>query len=166
MKTKDSNLFPSIEIHLLKQLENQYSASQSKCKNDFKEKDETESEFVTRVLGKNAHNVEDLFRTILIDEAHFLKNLVSYWGLGTALLGMSSQRSVPISGTPYNNGPQDMATLMTFIQPGIEPSKLSWCVNFVYVLKYVFCVYISNMFLQPGGNMQLRKVIVKLSPRG
>jgi hypothetical protein len=124
MEDKRSNLFPQIDISLLKKLENQYYAAKGSVPNHYKENDENESEYVTRALKK--HSLKALFRTLLIDEAHFLKNLVSFWGLGTALLGMASQRSVPISGTPYNNGPQDMATLMTFVDPKLDSSKLAW----------------------------------------
>lgn len=123
---KNSNLFPSIGIPLLKKLENQYEASQAKTKNLHKHKKENESECVTRLLRTNANRIKDTFRMILIDEAHFLKNLTSFWGIGTALLGMASERSCPLSGTPYNNGPQDMATLMTFIEPSLESAKCKW----------------------------------------
>jgi len=105
MMTKESNLYPKINIMLLGQLENQYLASQSKERNKWRCEGESEAEVVTRLLENNLHQFKHpMFRTILIDEAHFLKNLVSYWGLGTALLGMTTQRSVPLSGTPYNNG--------------------------------------------------------------
>lgn len=126
METSETNLFPLVDRSLLKILKNQYMAAQSKEANHHKESDQTEAEFVTQVLCNNMRSIKTLFRTILIDEAHFLKNLVSFWGLGTGLLGTAAQRSVPISGTPYNNGPQDMATLMTFIDPGMAPANLSW----------------------------------------
>jgi len=69
------------------------------------------------------------FRMILIDEAHFLKNLVSFWGIGAALLGRLSERCVPLTGTPYNNGPQDMASLMNFIDVHHPAARKNWWVN-------------------------------------
>jgi len=182
MKRKESNLFPKITVQLLKQLENQYLATQSKVKNkwrlnreqleketqskaknksrnEWKRDGETEPQCVTRLLKQNLRKCgRPMYRTILIDEAHCLKNVVSYWGLGAALLGLASQRSVPLSGTPYNNGecislmdglnirkshnmfspcnlclqsrfqtgPQDMATLMTFIDPTHQAANVKW----------------------------------------
>ena len=126
MLTKKSNLYPQIDTMLLNMLDNQYMAGQSKARNEYRNDNETESQCVTRMLSNNAHRLRVCFRTILIDEAHFLKNLVSYWGIATALLGMVSHRSVPLSGTPYNNGPQDMATLMAFIDPNQASSDVKW----------------------------------------
>ena len=126
MLTKKSNLYPQIDTMLLNMLDNQYMAGQSKARNEYRNDNETESQCVTRLLRNNAHRLRVCFRTILIDEAHFLKNLVSYWGIATALLGMVSHRSVPLSGTPYNNGPQDMATLMAFIDPNQASSDVKW----------------------------------------
>lgn len=100
MDDYESNLYPEIGIQILKGLKAQYTSSAGKpgC-NEWKERGETESECVTKILRMNAKSFgKPIFRTLLIDEAHFLKNLVSYWGLGAALLGMVSERSVPLSG--------------------------------------------------------------------
>jgi hypothetical protein len=69
------------------------------------------------------------FRMVLMDEAHFLKNMVSFWGMGAALLGAMSERIVPLSGTPYNNGPQDVATLMAFIDPTLPSANKPWWIH-------------------------------------
>lgn len=66
------------------------------------------------------------FRTIIVDEAHFLKNLCSFWGIGTALLGLNAERMVPLTGTPYNNGNQDLASLVTFIDPTQRAAQKEW----------------------------------------
>jgi SNF2 family DNA or RNA helicase len=43
--------------------------------------------------------------------------------MGACLIGLHAERMVPLTGTPYNNRLQDMATLCTFIQPQ-HPSAL------------------------------------------
>jgi len=58
--------------------------------------------------------------------AHFLKNMVSYWGLAAGLIGLHSDRMIPMSGTPYNNSSQDLATLMSFIDPSLASANERW----------------------------------------
>ena len=55
-----------------------------------------------------------------------MKNSVSFWGLGAGLLGVNAERIVPLSGTPYNNGPQDMAAIMSYIDSSHEASRKKW----------------------------------------
>ena len=49
---------------------------------------------------------------LVIDEAHFLKNRVSFWGIGASLLGVHAHRTVTMSGTPYCNGSSDVRCLL------------------------------------------------------
>jgi SNF2 family DNA or RNA helicase len=60
------------------------------------------------------------FRTCIIDEAHFLKNNLAFWGIATLLLGAHSQRVLPLTGTPYNNKTADVAAIMAYIDPGLK----------------------------------------------
>lgn len=46
--------------------------------------------------------------------------------MAAALIGLHTERMIPMSGTPYNNTVQDMATLMTFIAPGHKSAKENW----------------------------------------
>jgi hypothetical protein len=101
-----SPLYPTAQKQLLCKLKNQYLSANGKEKNHDKHKNETASECVTRLL--TIGNCNKVFRTLVIDEAHFLKNLLSYWGLGTALLGLHAERVIPMTGTPYNNSAQDI----------------------------------------------------------
>jgi hypothetical protein len=39
---------------------------------------------------------------------------------------MFAERTVLLSGTPYNNGPQDMATQMTIIDPHHKAANVDW----------------------------------------
>jgi len=55
-----------------------------------------------------------------------LKNPLTYWGVGAALLGCHEQRIICATGTPFNNGAQDMAALMSYIEvidPRIKKAK-------------------------------------------
>lgn len=60
------------------------------------------------------------FRTCIIDEAHFLKNNLAFWGFATLLLGAHSQRVLPLTGTPYNNKTADVASIMAYIDPKLK----------------------------------------------
>ena len=106
-------------------------AEKGKAKNLFKERGETEAACITRYLKRFVQQQRferqgAAFRAVIIDEAHFLKNLCSYWGIGTALLGVNAERMVTLTGTPYNNGAQDMASLMTFIDPTHPAAQKDW----------------------------------------
>lgn len=88
---------------------------------------------MTRILNNfiesqifNKRPLPQSFRIIIVDEAHFLKNLCSFWGIGTALLGLNAERMVPLTGTPYNNGNQDLASLVTFIDPTQRAAQKEW----------------------------------------
>ena len=120
-----SNLFPTMPDNLRRKLRNQYKASCGKEKNLHKKYGESIPACVNRIL-RDAHRSPifktELFRTVLIDESHYLKNAVSYWGMGAAILGMLSERTVPLSGTPYNNGPQEMM----FIDPKHAAANVKW----------------------------------------
>jgi len=66
------------------------------------------------------------FQSFIIDEAHSFRNLVTYAGIGAALLGLLSDRTIPMSATPYVESTQDMATLMTFIDPSLKAAYKLW----------------------------------------
>ena len=91
---------------------------------------ESEAACVARLLSifiEDPYERQTLsFRNVIVDEAHFLKNLVSYWGIGCALLGVNAERMVPLTGTPYNNGNQDLASLMAFIDPTHVAAQKDW----------------------------------------
>jgi len=132
-----SNLYPvvgkgGVSKFMLEKMLNEIQASHGKKKSEHRLEKETFPECMNRFL-KQLHKKKGgltlCFRTLLIDEAHFLKNLLSIGGAGTGVLGLSCERVVPITGTPYNNGPQDMATLMTFIQPTLPSSRMNWWIK-------------------------------------
>ena len=92
--TKESNFFPNLRLEVIMALDNQKKVSDGKQKNKYRMKDETEAACVTRLIESNMMSSNFLgfkFRTILIDEAHFLKNLSAYWGMGCAMLGALSE---------------------------------------------------------------------------
>ena len=128
---KKSDLFPSVSTALIKKLRNQYSAEKGTERNKFIRKKEARTDCVARLIresfrGGNESSLKAAFHTVIVDEAHFVKNLLAYWGMGVALLGAQSKRTVLCTGTPYNNGPQDMSALMTFLDPRHEAARVKW----------------------------------------
>lgn len=65
------NLFPSVDEKLLNLLRNQYQASNAKARNLYITKGLTISEVIAKNLANRC--LESTFRTVIIDEAHFLK---------------------------------------------------------------------------------------------
>lgn len=124
-----------ITLTFIGNLVNMIRASAGKAKNKFRRQDkkEEEADVVTRLLNQfavsNQEILQPVFRTVLIDEAHLLRNICSYWGIGAALMGLHGERIVPLTGTPYNNGPKDMAAIMTFVDPSKPAAKLWWWEN-------------------------------------
>lgn len=57
---------------------------------------------------------------------HFLKNLKTYWSMAAGLVSLHSERIVLLTGTPFNNSCQDLATLMTYIKPSNKAAELNW----------------------------------------
>lgn len=89
--------------------------------------DGKKTELISKALNTNMalQNIISL-RTLIIDEAHMMKNMATDWVIGTGLLSDISLRNIPLSGTPYVDGPQDMATLMMYIDPTKEWSDKNW----------------------------------------
>jgi len=124
-----SVLFSDVPLKHIESLKNQYLSDKGKERNKFIKKDESRQDCVARLvcnIGKALGNKAMIFQTVIIDEAHFCKNALAYWGLGLALLGQRSKRNVLLTGTPYNNGPADMSSLMTYIDPSHKASRFGW----------------------------------------
>jgi hypothetical protein len=133
---KDTTLFRRVPWALIGKLRNQYRADKGKEKNRHILPKEKGQDCVARLVRNERTTSSDInhrnvlqqfaFQTIIVDEAHFCKNVLAYWGLGLALLGTQSKRTVLLTGTPYNNGPSDMSALMTYIDPAHEAAKIGW----------------------------------------
>lgn len=123
-----SVLLPNASTKMMLLLKNQYLAANGKVKNEHIGQGDavTPSEVITDALGEHMDRVERTYQTVCIDEAHFLKSLVTYWGCAAGLLGLQSERMIPLSGTPFNNSLQDVATLMTMIDPTADSSLEKW----------------------------------------
>ncbi|CAB9520696.1 regulator of chromatin subfamily A containing DEAD/H box 1 [Seminavis robusta] len=124
-----SPLYPNARSELLAVLKNQYRASKGKEKNRYIAKHErtTINECIVKHLARECRtNSSAMFRTVVIDEAHFLKSLKTLWGMAAALLGLHTERMLPMTGTPYNNSCQDIASLMTFINPTEHWAAEKW----------------------------------------
>ena len=73
---------------LLNKVRMQYNDKNAKLKkkNTVKLEGESESDTINRLLQDNMVPISKMcFRLTLIDEAHFLRNLSSYWGIGVSL---------------------------------------------------------------------------------
>ena len=129
-----TTLFHHVPWNIIWGLRNQYLANKGKERNHFLKKNEKSQDCVARLVKNHlkrnkragAAVPQFTFQTIIVDEAHFCKNALAYWGLGLALLGTQSSRTVLLTGTPYNNGPSDMTSLMTYIDPSHAAAKLGW----------------------------------------
>ncbi|KAG7361311.1 SNF2-related protein [Nitzschia inconspicua] len=135
-RTKKSPLFPAASRGLLEVLLNQYQNANSPVKNRYNEmpggRKLTNEAVVTKYLRREKRrmsdnpNISKIFRMIIIDEAHFFKNLKTYWSMAAGLICLHSERVGLLTGTPFNNSCQDMAALMTFIDPLDDSAFLSW----------------------------------------
>jgi len=127
-----SALFPHVDIDNLLQLKTTYEEEHVKGaireNNPYRKQGESIADCITRKIllcqarMKN-NKLEPAFSTVLIDESHFLKNLATFWGIGAALVGAHSYRSLPITGTPYNNNVSDLAAMMTFVDPAKDSAR-------------------------------------------
>lgn len=89
-----SNLIPKLPKSLMNALLNIYLAGEGKEKNKFRQKGESGPSCIRRFLQKYKGHISKqiLFRTILIDEAHFLKNLSTYWSICAAILALGADK--------------------------------------------------------------------------
>ena len=86
-----SALLPNAQRQMMLCLKNQYLAGKGKAKNEhIGQGDEVSiSEVITDCLGEYM-NMKRTYQTVCIDEAHFLKSLMTYWGCAAGMLGRSS----------------------------------------------------------------------------
>ena len=116
-----SVLFPNVSLRDVHKLRNQYMSDNGKENNLFSREKESRLDCVARLVSgmitTTSSNSCFNYQTIIVDEAHFCKNVLAFWGLGLSLLCSSSKRNVLLTGTPYNNSSNDMAALMTYIDP-------------------------------------------------
>lgn len=82
----DSILFSHIPPNLIVKLRNQYLAEKGKERNKYIRKRERRQDCITRLIREsfndNKASFKIAFNTVIIDECHFLKNIVAYWGMG------------------------------------------------------------------------------------
>jgi SNF2-related domain len=122
-RKKTSSLFPQATLHDFRSLWVQYEASHGRARNEYKLDDEAQNDCVRRLIGHMSRRYRHCFRTVILDESHFLKNQLAYWGIAGLLLTAHSERAIPMSGTPYNNSVQDLAAAMGYIDVHIHPAK-------------------------------------------
>lgn len=91
-----SILFPNLEQGFLLQMQNMYKCNKGKAQNKYKIFNEKTIPCTTRLMKDAAASVKHVFRTVVIDEAHFHKNLLAFWGLGAGMLSMCVERVIPM----------------------------------------------------------------------
>lgn len=131
-----SALFPRADPELLARFRATYREANAKShkKNPHRRRGESTADCITRlaqlcVTRMENRKHEPIFSTLLIDEAHFLKNITTFWGIGAALLAVHSFRRTQITGTPYNNTVADLAAIMSYIDPTKDSARRSFWIN-------------------------------------
>ena len=105
---KQCELWPNLTKQVAKCLEMQRKASVGtlKGRNTFRKDSETLADAVKRCMtealfkrdGVASLKVRPTFCTVVIDEAHFLKNPLTFWGIGASLLGCHAARVICATG--------------------------------------------------------------------
>jgi len=62
-------------------IKNQYHAEKGNEENRWINEDESRQDCVTRLIREETRLTQH-FETVIIDESHFLRNLLAYWGMG------------------------------------------------------------------------------------
>jgi SNF2 family DNA or RNA helicase len=122
-RKQTSSLFPQATMEDFQILWVQYEAAHGRARNDYRRANEAEDDCVRRLAGEISRRFQPCFRTVVLDESHFLKNQLAYWGIAALLLTGHSERAIPMSGTPYNNSVQDLAAAMGYINVHIYPAR-------------------------------------------
>lgn len=122
-----SALLPNAKKKMMDCLKNQYLAAKGKVKNEHIDQGDavSVSDIITDCLAEYTA-IKRTYQTVCIDESHFLKSLETYWGCAAGMLGLHAERMVVLSGTPYCNGPQDLASQMTMVDPMDDSAHESW----------------------------------------
>lgn len=123
VRKKPSVLFPQTTLDDSRALWVQYEASQGRTNNVYRLDKEDPDDCVRRLIRQFSQRYQHCFRTIVLDECHFLKNQLAYWGIAGLLLSAHSERAIPMSGTPYNNSIRDLAAAMGYVDVSIKPAK-------------------------------------------
>ena len=96
---KVSFLWPNLTAQTAQSVAMMRDASNGKAKNTFWKSGESEADAMTRFFkekffgasSSSSTRSQASWCTVIVDEAHFLKNPLTYWGIGTALLGCNAQ---------------------------------------------------------------------------
>ena len=75
---------------------------------------------------QRANILHNTWSIVALDEAHFLKNPLSWWGIHGVMLGLHARRFVAVTGTPYTTRNQDLATLCAMINPIASCAEAAW----------------------------------------
>ena len=73
-----------------------------------------------------ANGVHPTWSTVVIDEAHFLKNPTSWWGMHGLLVGLHAGRFIAVTGTPFNTRACDMGQICAMVDCQQKPAESNW----------------------------------------
>jgi hypothetical protein len=123
-----SSLFPDYTLHFHRLMWRLKKGSDGKLKNHPKRERESFDDCLTRLVRNDLlrNPKRHVFGMVVIDEAHFLKNRVSNWGIGAAMLGVHAERTITMTGTPYCNNSSDVAALQSYIDVTHVAAKTKW----------------------------------------
>jgi len=100
MKMAQSPFWPGLSKPDAKKLVNLYYAPKGRKKRGKQSKDENYIGDMLRFFkAQRKKDREATWCTVVIDEAHFLKNPLTFWGVGAGLLGCHAQRVICATGT-------------------------------------------------------------------
>ena len=63
---------------------------------------------------------------VIVDEAHFMKNPTSWWGMHAQLLSLHARRFVAVTGTPFNTRCCDMGTICAMVDTTQRQAEAPW----------------------------------------
>lgn len=123
-----SSLYPDYTKNFYAKMWRLKRGSDGHTTNNPRNERETFDDCLTRLVKLNLARrpKTPVFGLVIIDEAHFLKNRVSFWGIGAAMLGVHAERAITMTGTPYCNNSSDVAALQSYIDITHEAAKTKW----------------------------------------
>lgn len=76
------------------------------------------------------HLKEFNFKTIILDESHYLASSKSYRSQDTIKLCKNAEHIIALSGTPITNRPLEFFNILKIIEPTLYPSRWDFCMRF------------------------------------
>ena len=96
LRSREKNksfLFDSVPSQMTKELKREYDIEKGDEQRTSAEAEErvAPSDRITRLMRQYSSRLANEYETVIIDEAHFLRNVLAYWGMGACVLGLLSK---------------------------------------------------------------------------